>query len=57
MQQPGVTEVRIECTSGADPAPQTALFRLLSAMNAPLLLLVPEQDTLEEVFLRATSGE
>ena len=57
MQQPGVTEVRIECQAGGKPDPQTALFHLLSAMDAPLRLLTPEQDTLEEVFLRATAGE
>ncbi|MBE5804057.1 MAG: ABC transporter ATP-binding protein [Clostridiales bacterium] len=52
----GVTEVELECTRGGDRGdPQTQLFRLLCALDAPLRMLVQQRDTLEEAFLRATS--
>ena len=54
---PGVTEVSIECEPVSSPDAQTALFRLLCAMDAPLMQLVTEQDTLEDAFLRATNQE
>lgn len=57
QQLPGVTEVRIECERNATPDAQTAIFRLLCAMDAPLMQLVTERDTLEDAFLRATSAE
>ena len=53
----GVTEVQIECIRDASPDAQTALFRLLCAMDAPLMQLVTLKDTLEDAFLRATSTE
>ena len=54
--QAGVTEVELECTHGGDRGdPQTQLFRLLCALDAPLRMLVQQRDTLEEVFLRATA--
>lgn len=52
-----VTEVELEC-SAADHDhgdPQTQLFHLLCAMDAPLMMLAPRQDTLEEIFLAATA--
>lgn len=54
---PGVTEVSIECERNASPDAQTAIFRLLCAMDAPIMQLVTERDTLEDAFLRATSAE
>ena len=57
QQLPGVTEVSIECERIATPDAQTAIFRLLCAMDAPLMQLVTERDTLEDAFLRATSAE
>ena len=54
---PGVTEVSIECERDTSPDAQTAIFRLLCAMDAPIMQLVPQQDTLEDAFLRATSQE
>ena len=54
---PGVTEVNIECERDTSPDAQTAIFRLLCAMDAPIMQLVPQQDTLEDAFLRATSQE
>ena len=52
----GVTEVELECHPGGDRGdPQTQLFRLLCALDAPLRMLTPQRDTLEEVFLRATA--
>lgn len=54
---PGITEVSIECERDASPDAQTAIFRLLCAMDAPLMQLVTERDTLEDAFLRATSAE
>ena len=57
QQNPGITEVSIECEPDCSPDAQTALFRLLCAMDAPIMQLVTEHDSLEEVFLRATSAE
>ncbi len=54
---PGVTEVSIECERGTSPDAQTAIFRLLCAMDAPLMQLVTQRDSLEDFFLRATSAE
>ena len=53
----GVTEVSLECEREASPDAQTAIFRLLCAMDAPLMQLVTEHDSLEDAFLRATSQE
>lgn len=53
-----ITEVELECTRGGDRGdPQTQLFRLLCALDAPLRMLVQQRDTLEEVFLRATAED
>ena len=57
QQTPGVTEVSIECEQNTSPDAQTALFRLLCAMDAPIMQLVTQRNTLEDVFLRATSAE
>lgn len=56
-QDAGVTQVELECSTLANDRgdPQTQLFRLLCALDAPLKLLMPVKDTLEEVFLRATA--
>lgn len=56
---PGVTEVRLECGPGSEEAgdPPTQLFRLLCGLDAPLKELRPETESLEEIFLRATSEE
>lgn len=53
----GVLLVELECRRDATPDAQTALFRLLCAMDAPIRELTPERDSLEDVFLRATSAE
>lgn len=53
-----ITEVELECDARSDRGdPQTQLFRLLCGLDAPLRMLVPQRDTLEEVFLRATADE
>ena len=54
-----ISEVLLECSrdGGERGDPQTQLFRLLCALDAPLRLLTPQRDTLEEVFLKATSEE
>ena len=54
-----ITEVQLECSrDGGDRGdPQTQLFRLLCGLDAPLRMLATQQDTLEEVFLRATSED
>lgn len=51
-----MTQVELECsTTGNDRgAPQEQLFRLLCGLEAPLYMLQPVRETLEEVFLRAT---
>jgi len=53
-----ITEVELECDARGDRGdPQTQLFRLLCGLDAPLRMLAPQRDTLEEVFLRATADE
>ncbi|MBR2718834.1 MAG: ABC transporter ATP-binding protein [Clostridia bacterium] len=53
-----ITEVELECDARSDRGdPQTQLFRLLCGLDAPLRMLAPQRDTLEEVFLRATADE
>ena len=51
---PGVLSVRLEY--GENEPPQKPLFSLLSTMNAPILRLQEAESSLEEVFLRVTSG-
>lgn len=53
----GVTEAELECENTPRGNAQAQLFRLLCGLDAPILALVPMMDTLEEVFLRVTSGE
>ena len=53
----GITEVQIECERSTNPDAQTALFRLLCAMDAPIMQLVTQRSTLEDAFLRATNQE
>lgn len=52
-----VTEVLLECGAMSGELPQVQLFRLLSGLDAPILMLAQERDTLEEAFLRATAEE
>ena len=48
-----ITEAILECRR--DLKPEERLFTLLCGLQAPLLRLTPMFDTLEEVFLEATS--
>lgn len=50
----GASEVLLECT-GIDA--QTQLFHLLCALDAPIRLLQPRQDSLEDIFLRLTQDD
>ena len=52
------TELEMECLreTGRGRA-QAQLFRLLAGLDAPLMQLTVVKDTLEEVFLRATTEE
>ena len=52
------TELEMECLreTGRGRA-QAQLFRLLAGLDAPLMRLTVVKDTLEEVFLRATTEE
>ena len=52
-----VTEVSMECDATGEEDPQTQLFRLLCALNAPIRMLTSEQDSLESIFLRITAGD
>lgn len=52
-----VSEVELECDAAAAPDPQTQLFRLLCGLDAPIRMLVEEQDSLETLFLRTTAQE
>jgi len=49
-----MTEAILECRR--DMQPEAKLFMLLCGLQAPILRLMPMYDTLEEVFLQATSG-
>ena len=53
--EPGITQV-VLTVKGGGPA-ERELFTLLSGMQAPLLRLFPVEDSLEDVFLRATMDE
>ena len=53
--EPGNTQVVLTVKAGM-PA-ERELFTLLSGMQAPLLRLAPVEDSLEDVFLRATMDE
>ncbi len=48
-----ITEAILECRR--DSQPEEKLFTLLCGLQAPILRLTPMVDTLEEVFLQATS--
>ena len=52
--EPGITQVLL--TSAGDDPVERELFTLLSAMQWPLLRLAPVEDSLEEIFLRATAN-
>ena len=57
---PDLTACVLTCDPEPDPGrgdAQAQIFRLLCAMDAPIRLLAPEGDSLEEVFLRLTRGE
>ena len=56
---PAITEVTLICdpAGGGRGDPYTQLFRLLTALDAPIRQLTPEHETLEEVFLRVTAKE
>ncbi len=52
--EPGVTQVVLTAREGAQI--ERELFTLLSGLQTPLLRLSPVEDSLEEIFLRATGG-
>lgn len=49
-----ISRVVLECDANSMPNPQTQLFRLLCGLDAPIMELIQERDTLETVFLRTT---
>lgn len=52
------TELELECVKETERGiAQAQLFRLLAGLDAPLMQLTPVRDTLEEVFLRATTED
>ncbi len=57
-RDPGRTECTLvfEADGGGDQAARR-LFRLTAAHDAAILMLMPEEDSLESVFLRATARE
>lgn len=53
-----VTEARLMCIrQPGQPDIRIRLFHLLAAMDAPILKLVPEQNSLEAIFLQMTEEE
>ena len=53
--EPGFTQAVLTVKAGC--AAERELFTLLSAMQAPLMRLSPVEDSLEDIFLRATMDE
>ena len=52
------TELELECVKETERGiAQAQFFRLLAGLDAPLMQLTPVRDTLEEVFLRATTED
>ncbi len=52
------TVLELECVKETERGiAQAQLFRLLAGLDAPLMQLTPVRDTLEEVFLRATTED
>ena len=51
-----VTACEIECARGEQNV-QARIFHLLASLDAPILLLMPGEDSLEQAFLRLTAGE
>ena len=52
------TELELDCVKETErDIAQAQLFRLLAGLDAPLMQLTPVRDTLEEVFLRATTED
>lgn len=52
------TKLELECVKETERGiAQAQLFRLLAGLDAPLMQLTPVRDTLEEVFLRATTED
>jgi len=54
-QEPGVTEVLVEAEKNADI--RRDIFKVLSAGNLPILLMRPQDLTLEDIFLQLTTNE
>ena len=54
-----MSEVLLECErdGGERGDPQAQLFRLLCGLDAPIHMLVQQRETLEDVFLKATSED
>ena len=50
----GVLELEMVCGRKEEVDPRVRIFRLLAAMDCPILSMQPVQDSLEEVFLRET---
>jgi ABC-2 type transport system ATP-binding protein len=54
-QEPGVTVVLVEAEKNADI--RRDIFKVLSAGNLPILLMRPQDLTLEDIFLQLTTNE
>lgn len=52
--EPGVTQVRLMVS---EEGAERELFTLLSALQAPLLRLQPEENSLEDIFLQTTKEQ
>ncbi|MDO4484038.1 MAG: ABC transporter ATP-binding protein [Clostridia bacterium] len=53
-KEKGITEVELRFAGNPDGDPRRQLFNLLCGMDAPIYMLMPVRETLEELFLRAT---
>ena len=52
---PGETQVEVTLAPGIREDPRVRLFHLLSALDAPILEMMPVEDSLERIFLQVTA--
>lgn len=54
VRNAGLVELELVCGRDGENDPRVRIFRLMAALDCPILSMQPVQDSLEEVFLRET---
>ncbi len=54
-EEPGLTTVILTCKNDSS-APEKELFTLLSGLKAPLIRLMPVEDSVEDIFFKVTES-